>query len=92
MAARPRKPQQQEDIKPKIQAAQLLDLLQEYAITGAYRGEEVSASRVAAAKFLLNKTIGNAPAHSESAGADGKSLRSSLVVEFVGAGAVSREA
>lgn len=61
MAARLRA-RHQEDVKAKIQASQLVNLLQEHALTGQYNGVEVSQTRIDAAKFLLNKIIANPPA------------------------------
>lgn len=61
MAARTLRPRHQEEIKAKIQGVQLQIMLQEHALTGFYNGIEVSASRIDAAKFLLNKLISNAP-------------------------------
>lgn len=60
MAARLR-PRHQEEIKAKIQGGQLQNMLEEHALTGLYNGIEVSATRIDAAKFLLNKLISNAP-------------------------------
>lgn len=56
MAARIRK-YHQEEIKAKIQASQLVNFLQDHALSGT----EASNSRVDAAKFLLNKLISNPP-------------------------------
>jgi len=56
MAARLRKTHQ-EDVKAKIQASQLVNFLQNHALSAT----EASSSRVDAAKFLLNKLISNAP-------------------------------
>lgn len=56
MAAR-LKPFHQEDVKAKIQVSQLINFLQEHALSDT----EASASRIDAAKFLLNKRLSNAP-------------------------------
>ena len=61
MAARLR-PRHQEDVKAKIQAIQLINLLQNHALTGFHNDVEVSQTRIDAAKFLLNKVIANPPA------------------------------
>ena len=61
MAARLRKTHQ-EDVKKKIQASQLVNLLQNHAL----EDNEVSATRIDAAKFLLNKLLSNAPTQVES--------------------------
>ena len=47
----------QEDVKRKIQASQLVNLLQKHALDGG----EIAATRIDSAKFLLNKIIGNPP-------------------------------
>lgn len=47
----------QQSVKDKIQASQLVNLLQNHAIDGT----ELSQTRIDAAKFLLNKTLSNAP-------------------------------
>ncbi len=60
MAARLRQ-RHQDEIKQKIQGSQLVNLLQDHALTGFYKGEELSATRIDAAKYLLNKIISNAP-------------------------------
>ena len=54
MAARIRA-HHQEEVKAKIQASQLVNFLQNHALEGT----EANNSRVDAAKFLLNKIIGN---------------------------------
>ena len=56
MAARIRK-YHQEEIKAKIQASQLVNFLQNHALSES----EAKPSQVDAAKFLLNKLISNAP-------------------------------
>lgn len=60
MATRLRKTHQ-EDVKAKIQASQLINLLQDHALTGEYQNKEVTPTRIDAAKFLLNKIISNPP-------------------------------
>jgi len=79
MAARLRQ-RHQDDIKAKIQASQLVQLLQDHAFTGTYRGHEINPSRIDAAKFLLNKIISNAP--TEVSGPDGDSIPHSMTVKF----------
>lgn len=64
MAARLRA-SHQEDIKKKIQGVHLVKLLQDHALTG----KELNATRLDAAKFLLNKIVSNAP--TEVSGPDG---------------------
>ena len=60
MAARIRK-YHQEEIKAKIQASQLVNFLQNHALSES----EAKPSQVDAAKFLLNKLISNAPTEVE---------------------------
>lgn len=64
MAARLR-PRHQEEVKAKIQASQLVNLLQDHAL----KGRELDSTRVDSAKFLLNKLLSNAP--TEVSGPDG---------------------
>jgi hypothetical protein len=47
----------QQSVKDKIQASQLVNLLQNHALDGT----EVTPTRLDAAKFLLNKVLSNAP-------------------------------
>lgn len=61
MAARIRK-HHQEEVKAKIQASQLINLLQNHAL----EDNDVSATRIDAAKFLLNKLISNAAVVTET--------------------------
>lgn len=55
MAARLRKTHQ-EDVRAKIQVAQLINRVQDYA-TGKLTDEEVSSNRLNAIKLLLAKTL-----------------------------------
>ena len=59
MAARTLRPRHQEEIKTKIQTSQLVNLLQNHALGNSEN--ELKPSQLDAAKFLLNKTISNAP-------------------------------
>jgi hypothetical protein len=59
MAARTLRPRHQEDIKLKIQSSQLVNLLQNHALGNSEN--ELKPSQLDAAKFLLNKTLSNAP-------------------------------
>lgn len=68
MAARLR-PRHQEEVKRKIQASQLVNLLQDHAL----KGRELDSTRVDSAKFLLNKLLSNAP--TEVGGVDGGPLQ-----------------
>lgn len=65
MAARLRA-RHQDEVKAKIQASQLVNLLQNHALKG---GDNINPTRVDAAKFLLNKLLSNAP--TEVSGPDG---------------------
>ena len=58
MAAR-LKPRHQEEIKSKIQSSKLVDFLQAVALTDNH--PNVTALKIDSAKFLLNKSISNAP-------------------------------
>jgi hypothetical protein len=82
MAARKLAVRHQEDIKSKIQGSQLRNLLEEHALTGFYNGVEVSATRIDAAKFLLNKLVSNAPTQTEVSGPDGGAIPVSVNVNF----------
>lgn len=77
MAARLRQ-RHQDEIKAKIQASQLVNLLQDHALTGEYQGNEVNPSRIDAAKFLLNKVLSNAPQQTELTGADGGAIETKV--------------
>lgn len=64
MAARLRA-RHQDEIKDKIRASQLVNLLQDHAL----EGKDIDSTRIDAAKFLLNKLLSNAP--TEVSGPDG---------------------
>jgi len=73
MAAR-LKTRHQDDIRAKIQVAQIINFLQTYMKTGLDTGkQEVAAARIQAAKILLDKTMSNAP--TEVSGVDGGPLQ-----------------
>ena len=59
MAARTLRPKHQEEVKTKIQTSQLINLLQNHALGNSEN--ELKPSQLDAAKFLLNKTLSNAP-------------------------------
>lgn len=67
MAARLR-PRHQEEVKQKIRASQLVNLLQEHALTG----KQLDSTRVDSAKFLLNKILSNSPTEVHGAGENGE--------------------
>ena len=78
MAARLRKTHQ-EDIKLKIRGSQLINLLQDHAVSG----KELAPTRIECAKFLLNKIISNPPQLTELSGPEGAEIPVKAVVEFV---------
>jgi hypothetical protein len=49
------KPRHQEEIRAKIQVAQLVKFLEEHALSG--KGTKNTASRIMAARILLNKSL-----------------------------------
>lgn len=67
MAVRLRK-HHQEDVKSKIQASQLINYLQNHALSGS--GSENAATRVRAAQALLNKIVPDVT-RNEHSGLDG---------------------
>jgi hypothetical protein len=72
MAARLRA-HHQEDVRKKIQAAKLINLLQEHAAGK----REMSSTQVQSAKILLDKSVSNAP--TEVTGAGGGPLTVEIV-------------
>lgn len=54
MATRTLKPRHQDDIRQKIQASQLINVLQNHALGNT---EELSASRIKAIEILLRKSV-----------------------------------
>jgi len=54
MAGRPMNKLHQEDVRMKIQASQLINVLQNHALTD---GSEISMSRMKAIEILLRKSI-----------------------------------
>lgn len=67
MAARLR-PRHQEEVKQKIRASQLVNLLQDHALAG----KQLDSTRVDSAKFLLNKLLSNAPTEVQGPGENGE--------------------
>lgn len=57
MAKRTLRPQHSDEIREKIRASQLVNVLQEYAITGLYKGQELNPARINAALGLLKKSV-----------------------------------
>jgi hypothetical protein len=78
MAARLRA-RHQDEIKAKIQTSQLINRLQNH-IDGQI---EMSSTQVDAAKFLINKTLSNAPSLNEHSGTDGEPIAHELVIKGV---------
>lgn len=77
MAARIKK-HHQDDVRKKIQAIKLVQLLQEHA-----KGERnMEATQIQAAKILLDKSISNAPNLSEISGPDGGDIPVGIRVQF----------
>lgn len=68
----------QDDVRKKIQAIKLVQLLQEHA-----NGERtMEATQIQAAKILLDKSISNAPTVTEVSGPDGSAIPVGLNVTF----------
>lgn len=80
MAARLR-PRHQEEIKNKIQASKLVDFLQAVALTDDH--PNVTALKIDSAKFLLNKSISNAPTEIEQTTELSGSIMQELVYTIV---------
>ena len=76
------RPRHQQEIKDKIQTSQLINRLNKH-IDGEI---ELSASQVDAIKFLVNKTLSNAPIISDNKTTLEGELISELVVKVVNAG------
>ena len=71
----------QDMIRQKIQASQLIKRLQNHA-----NGElELTSTQIDAAKFLINKTLSNAPQIQEHSGPDGEAIPTELKTTFVNA-------
>lgn len=68
----------QEDIRKKIQASQLINVLQDHALTGE---GEMSQSRMKAIEILLRKSVADLSAITIDANVSGK-LDNSLTVTF----------
>ncbi len=68
----------QEDVRKKIQASQLINLLQNHALTG---DGELSPTRMKAIEILLRKSIADLSAVTVSGDADNP-LQTSLTVTF----------
>ena len=69
----------QQSVKDKIQASQLVNLLQKHALDGT----DLLPTRIDAAKFLLNKMISNAPQDVNVGGQEDNPLVSKIQVELV---------
>lgn len=76
MAAR-LNPRNQESVKQKIQASQLVNRLQKHAL-----GEiEMTPTQVDSAKFLLNKRISNAPTEMNLGGQQDNPINANIAIE-----------
>lgn len=71
MAAR-LKPRHQDDVRKKIQASQLVNLLRDNALG---KIPELSAGRIQSARILLDKSVSNAPTQIEGAGENGEHIQ-----------------
>ena len=75
----------QEDVRRKIQAVQLVNFVQAYALTGLdVMGQEVNPARIQAAKILLDKTVATLSS-TELTGDPEHPVQMKAVVEFVNA-------
>lgn len=68
----------QDDVRRKIQASQLINVLQDHALG---HSEELSPSRIKAIGVLLRKSLADLSSV-EITGADGGAINQSLVIEF----------
>ena len=68
----------QDDVRAKIQASQLINVLQNHALGET---EELSASRLKAIEILLRKSVPDLSAV-QMTGADGGAVLTSLTVSF----------
>lgn len=85
MAGRPINKLHQEDVRKKIQASQLINVLQDHALTG---DGEMSQSRMKAIEILLRKSIPDLSSVQLDANVSG-GLNNSLEVVFKSANRVS---
>lgn len=67
MAAR-LNPRNQDAIRQRIKAEQLVKLLQDHALGEKQKAGQVTATRLDSAKFLLSKVLSNPPQQIEHAG------------------------
>ena len=79
MAGRPMNKLHQEDVRKKIQASQLINVLQDHALTG---GGEFPPSRMKAIEILLRKSVADLTAVTIS-NADGEDFRMITRIELV---------
>ena len=57
MAKRILRVQHQEEIRAKIRGSQLINLVQDYALTGEYQKKQIEGKRIDAALGLLRKLV-----------------------------------
>ena len=69
----------QDDVRAKIQAGQLVKLLQEHALNGA--GDEISPTRMKAIEILLRKSVADLSAITLT-GDNGGPIQQSLTIGF----------
>lgn len=81
MAGRPIGKLHQDDVRRKIQASQLINVLQEHALKGT---KDFDPTRMKAIEILLKKSLPDLSSV-EITGADGGPIDHSLTVNFVGA-------
>lgn len=80
-AGRPMGKLHQDDVRKKIQASQLINVLQEHALKGT---KDFDPTRMKAIEILLKKSLPDLSSV-EITGADGGPIDHSLTVNFVGA-------
>lgn len=80
MAARTLRPKHQDDVRLKIQTSQLINKLQNHALSNDE--SEISASRMKAIEILLRKSLPDLSA-AELSGPNGADLVTRMVVELV---------
>lgn len=80
MAARTLRPRHQDEVRTKIQTSQLVNRLQEHALSTGE--DEISASRLRAIEILLKKSLPDLSAI-ELTGQDGEAIETVTRIELV---------
>jgi hypothetical protein len=80
MAARTLRPRHQDEVRTKIQTSQLVNRLQEHALSNGE--EEISPSRMKAIEILLKKSLPDLSAV-EMSGPDGEAIETVSRIELV---------